>query len=158
MNSEIKKEAVEVVSTELVFPNHTNHLGTIFGGRILELMDMTGGLAAMQFCNKDAVTASFEAVDFKRPIKQGDMAEFRAKVIYTSRTSMVVKVDVFRVGKYRSEKEFTCRGYATMVAIDGDGVPSTVPGLIVKTNDDKKWHEIGAKIKRRAKRRAKQGM
>lgn len=111
MEKESIKEAVEVINTELVFPTHTNHYGTIFGGRVLELMDMTGALAAMQFANEDAVTASIEAVDFKKPIKTGDIVELKAKVIYTARTSMVVKVDVFRVGKFGPGKDFTCRGY-----------------------------------------------
>lgn len=109
MENESFREAVEVINTELVFPTHTNHYGTIFGGRVLELMDMTGALAAMQFANEDAVTASIEAVDFKKPIKTGDIVELKAKVIYTARTSMVVKVDVSRVGKFNPRKDFTCR-------------------------------------------------
>jgi len=49
MQSQIEKEAVEVSNSELVFPTHTNHYGTIFGGRVLELMDMTAAMAAMKF-------------------------------------------------------------------------------------------------------------
>jgi len=41
------KRTVEVVHTELVFPGDTNHYGTIFGGKTLAMMDMTGALAAM---------------------------------------------------------------------------------------------------------------
>ena len=41
MQAKFEKEAVEVSNSELVFPTHTNHYGTIFGGRVLELMDMT---------------------------------------------------------------------------------------------------------------------
>jgi len=100
------KETVEVINTELVFPTHANHYGTIFGGRVLELMDITGALAAMQFANEDAVTASIEAVDFKKPIKVGDIVELKARVIFTANTSMVVKVDVYRVGKFHSKRDF----------------------------------------------------
>lgn len=153
MGNETLKEAVEVINTELVFPTHTNHYGTIFGGRVLELMDMTGALAAMRFANEDAVTASIEAVDFKKPIQTGDIVELKAKVIYTARTSMVVKVDVFRVGKLSPGKDFTCRGYLVFVAIDANGEPRPVPTLKLVTEEDEKLWELGERIKNRSMER-----
>ena len=153
MENESLKEAVEVINTELVFPTHTNHYGTIFGGRVLELMDMTGALAAMRFANEDAVTASIEAVDFKKPIQTGDIVELKAKVIYTARTSMVVKVDVFRVGKLSPGKDFTCRGYLVFVAVDADGQPRAVPTLKLVTEEDEELWRIGERIKARSRER-----
>lgn len=153
MLKESMKEAVEVSNSELVFPTHTNHYGTIFGGRVLELMDMTGVLAAMRFAGQDTVTASIEAVDFKKPVKVGDIIEVKAKVIYTAHTSMVVKVDVYKVGKYSPGSEFTCRGYIIFVAIDPDGKPIPVPTLKVVTEEDKKYWKIGEEVKSKAKMR-----
>jgi acyl-CoA hydrolase len=147
------KEAVEVSNSELVFPTHTNHYGTIFGGRVLELMDMTGAMAAMRFANEDTVTASIEAVDFKKPVKVGDIMELKAKVIYTAHTSMVVKVDVYKVGKFSPGKEFTCRGFLVFVAVDADGRPIPVPSLKVVTEEDKRYWKIGEKVKKRSKDR-----
>lgn len=156
MEDESLKEAVEVINTELVFPTHTNHYGTIFGGRVLELMDMTGALAAMRFANEDAVTASIEAVDFKKPIQTGDIVELKAKVIYTARTSMVVKVDVFRVGKMSPGKDFTCRGYLVFVAVDANGKPVPVPTLKLVNEEDEKLWQIGERIKAKSRERQSQ--
>jgi len=153
MEKEATKKTVEVVHTELVFPTDTNHYGTIFGGRVLAMMDMTAALAAIQFCNEEAVTASFEAVDFRKPIKQGDIVELRAKVIYTTSKSMVVKVDVFRVGKFHSRKDYACGGYATFVAVDANGEPRPVPQLYAETDEEKELWEIGKKIKESAVKR-----
>lgn len=147
------KEAVEISNSELVFPTHTNHYGTIFGGRVLELMDMTGAMAAMRFANEDTVTASIEAVDFKKPVKVGDIMEVRAKVIYTAHTSMVVKVDVYRVGKFTPGMEFTCRGYLVFVAVNAEGRPIPVPALKVMNEEDKKYWRIGEMVKNRSKDR-----
>ena len=147
------KRTVEVVHTELVFPGDTNHYGTIFGGKTLAMMDMTGALAAMQFCNEDVVTASFESIDFKKPIKEGDITEVKAKVIYTSNTSMVVKIDVYRVGKFHSRKDHTCGGYATFVAIDSNGEPRAIPQLKVTTKTEKGLWEVGKQIKQKAMKR-----
>ncbi len=149
------KRTVEVVHTELVFPGDTNHYGTIFGGKTLAMMDMTGALAAMQFCNEDVVTASFESIDFKKPIKEGDITEVKAKVIYTSNTSMVVKIDVYRVGKFHSRKDNACGGYATFVAIDSNGEPRAIPQLKVTTKTEKGLWEVGKQIKQKAMKRVR---
>lgn len=147
------KEAVEVINSELVIPPYTNHFGTIFGGKMLELMDITGAMAAMRFANEDVVTASIDAVDFKKPIQLGDIIELKGKVIYTARTSMVVKVDLFRVDKTERQRDFSCRGYLVFVAINSDGKPTEIPTLKVVTDEDKKNWAIGEKIKQRAKER-----
>ena len=156
MEKQMSKKTIEVVHTELVFPTDTNHYGTIFGGRILAMMDMTAALAAIQFCNEEAVTASFEAVDFRKPIKQGDIVELRAKVIYTTTKSVVVKINVYRVGKFHSRKDFTCSGYATLVAIDANGEPRPVPQLEVDTEEEKELWDLGKQIKESAMARVKQ--
>jgi acyl-CoA hydrolase len=151
----LEKEAVEVINTELVFPSHTNHYGTIFGGKLLALMDMTGGLAAMRFACEEVVTASIEALDFKMPIKQGDIVKLMGRAIYTGRTSMVVKVDVYKIGKFNDRKDFCCRGYFIFVAVDANGEPKSIPSLKLVTEEDKKFWSIGEAIRKRAIERQK---
>ncbi|MGH7885023.1 MAG: acyl-CoA thioesterase [Thermodesulfobacteriota bacterium] len=152
-----KRETVEVKRTELVLRSDTNHYGTIFGGKTLAMMDMTGALAAMRFSNENVVTASFESIDFNKPIKEGDIVEVVAKVIYTSRTSLVVKIDVYKFQnqRFHSEKKFACGGYATFVAIDMEGNTHPIPQLIVETDEEKRLWDIGEKIKKNAVERAK---
>lgn len=153
MGKDQLKEAVEVTNSELVIPPHTNHIGTIFGGKVLELMDITGAMAAMRYSNEDVVTASIDAVDFKKPIQVGDIIELKGKVIHTARTSMVVKVDLFRVDKNERHRDFSCRGYLVFVAITPEGKPTEVPTLKVTSDEDNKNWAIGEKIKKRAKER-----
>ena len=155
MPSDQLKEAVEVTNSDLVIPHHTNHIGTIFGGRVLALMDATGAMAAMRFCTEDVVTASMDAVDFRKPIQLGDIIELKAKVIHTARTSMVVKVDLFTVVQSDRSKAFSCRGYLVFVAITPEGKPKSVPTLKLVTDEDKKFWAIGEKIKQRAIERKK---
>jgi acyl-CoA hydrolase len=144
------KESTEVTNSELVLPPHTNHYGNIFGGALVSFMDITGGLAAMLFCNEEVVTASIEALDFKTPIKQGDIIEQKGKVIYTGKTSMVVSVKVYRIEKFTGKKEFCCEGYFVYVAIDEKGNPKSIPALKIPTEVDKENWEIGRLIKNRA--------
>lgn len=150
-----KRKTVEIVRNELVLRSDTNHYGTIFGGKTMAMMDMTGALAAMQFSNENVVTASFESIDFKKPIREGDIVEVTAKVIFTSRSSLVVKIEVYKFQNQRlhSEKIFTCGGYATFVAVDMEGNTHPIPQLIVETDEEKKLWEVGEKIKKNAMER-----
>ncbi len=147
---EIEKDACPVTNTEIVFPHYTNHIGTIFGGKLVELMDMTGALSAMRFAGENVVTASIEALDFNIPVRNGDVVELEARVIYAGRSSMVVKIDVYRQRVFRDERQFCCRGYFVFVAIDAQGRPRRVPRLKVATEDERRWWEVGRSIKQRA--------
>lgn len=144
------KEPTEVTNTDLVLPPHTNHYGNMFGGTLVSFMDITGGLAAMLFCNEEVVTASIEALDFKTPIKQGDIIEQKGRVIYTGKTSMVVSVEVHRVEKFTGNRDFCCEGYFIYVAIDKKGNPKPVPLLKLLTDTDKENWKTGRAIKNRA--------
>jgi acyl-CoA hydrolase len=145
-----EKESVEIVTAQLILPPNTNNYGTIFGGKLVELMDMAGALAAMRFASEEVVTASIETIDFKMPIKQGDLVELTSKVIYTGRTSMIVKVDAYRVRKFTGRKDFSCRGYFVFVAVDASGKPKAIPSLKLVSEGDKQFWGIGESIRKRA--------
>ena len=66
---------------EMVFPDHTNHLGTLFGGQALAWMDKAAFIAASRYARRTVVTARSEQVDFKLPIRQGQLVETIARVV-----------------------------------------------------------------------------
>lgn len=144
----MEKDSCRVVNTEIVFPHYTNHIGTIFGGKLVELMDVTGALSAMRFAGDNVVTASIETLDFKTPVKQGDILELEARVIYVGKTSMVVKVDVTSERGLSGEKHFCCTGYFIYVAIDKSGKPKRVPVLRLETQEDRRLWTMGEAIKK----------
>lgn len=113
-------------ASHLVMPNDTNPLGTLFGGRAVEWMDILAGLAAMRLSHKYAVTASIERLDFRIPIRSGDIAVVEAKVVSVGRSSLVVNVDVFRDEPKEGLKELCTSGLFHMVALDEHGKPTPV--------------------------------
>ncbi|MEE9252874.1 MAG: acyl-CoA thioesterase [Thermodesulfobacteriota bacterium] len=149
----MEKDSCRVLNTEIVFPHYTNHIGTIFGGKLVELMDLTGALSAMRFAGDNVVTASIEALDFKIPVKQGDILELEGEVIYTAKTSMVLKVDAYNRENFGEKKQFCCRGYFVFVAIDSSGRPKRIPKLKVETEQERSFWEEGKLIKQRSLRR-----
>jgi len=143
-----------VVLLEEVFPGDTNPYGTAFGGRILALMDRAAGLAASRYAHQLFVTASLDAVDFHVPIHQGEIAEVVARVIYTSRHTCGIQVEVSSLEKTRWERRPCCGGIMFMVAIGPDGSPRSVPPLEPASEADRVlWEEAAGVHRRRLERR-----
>src|SRR4051812_12330047 len=84
----------EVVMTEMVLPQHTNALGTIFGGVVMSWIDVAAAIAARRHSGKVCVTASIDELHFLRPIKQGDIVNIRARLTAVHHTSCEVQVTV----------------------------------------------------------------
>ena len=120
---------VEVRMAEIVFPNHTNHMGTLFGGQALAWMDKAAFIAASRYARRTVVTARSEQVDFKLPIRQGQLVETIARVVEVGRTSMQVEVDVVAEDLLSGARVLCTQGRFVMIALDDAGKPSPLPPL-----------------------------
>ena len=114
---------------EMVFPDHTNHLGTLFGGQALAWMDKAAFIAASRYARKTVVTARSERVDFTLPVRQGHLVETIARVVEVGRSSMQVEVEVIAEDLLSGERELCTRGRFTMIALDARGRPAEVAAL-----------------------------
>ena len=114
---------------DLVFPNQTNHLGTLFGGHALAMMDKAASIAAHRYCRTAVVTASIDRTDFLVPVYEGELAEVSAQVVKTGRTSMVVEVELVAENMLTGERRLCTRGTFNMVALDVTLKPTPVPPL-----------------------------
>lgn len=119
----------EARMTEIVFPDHTNHLGTLFGGQALAWMDKAAFIAATRYARRTVVTARSEQIDFHTPVPKGALVELVARVVETGRTSMQVEVEMIREDLLTGESQLATRGRFTMIALDADGKPTPVPAL-----------------------------
>lgn len=119
----------EVRVVEMVFPEQTNHYGTLLGGQALALMDKAAFVAASRYARRAIVTASSERVDFHVPVRQGQLIELVARVVRTGRTSLTVDVELFAEDLLTGERQLGTRGRFVLVALDADGRPTAVPPL-----------------------------
>jgi len=143
-----------ITTVEVVFPTDTNHYGTLFGGKLISWMDKAAYYAAIRFCGTAAVTASVERLDFGTSLRQGDLVELEARVVFSGSTSMVIRVDVFRFALGEDRRgPLTTTGYFTFVALGEDGRPRPVPALRIESPEEERLHGIGAGIHAEAKRR-----
>ena len=114
---------------EMVFPDHANHLGTLFGGQALAWMDKAAFVAASRYARKTVVTARSEQVDFRLPVRQGQLVEAIARVVGVGRSSMQVDVELIAEDLPTGERDLCTRGRFVMIALDARGRPTEVPAL-----------------------------
>jgi acyl-CoA hydrolase len=139
-----------VIMTELVLPQHTNAIGSIFGGVVMSWIDIAAAISSGKYAKSSTVTASIDALHFIAPIRLGHVVELRACVNATGRTSMEIGVRVDSEHPLTGERFHNVSAYLTFVAIGTDGKPRQVPPLKIETDVQKRRN--GAALKRRAAR------
>jgi acyl-CoA hydrolase len=108
---------------EMVFPGHTNHHGTLFGGQALAWLGKAAMVAASRHCRMPVVMAASERVDFHAPVLEGEIADLAARVVAVGNSSMTVEVLMHAEALLTGQRRLCTRGRFTMVAIGYDGRP-----------------------------------
>ncbi|MGG3914091.1 acyl-CoA thioesterase [Rossellomorea vietnamensis] len=147
-------ERSRTVQTRLVLPPDTNHMQTIFGGKVLAYIDEIAALSAMKHSNSVVVTASIDSVDFLSSATIGDALSLEAYVTSTGRTSMEVYVKVYSTNLLTNVKTLTTESFLTMVAVDEYGKPKPVPKVIPETKEEKRLFNSAVLRKEHRKNRA----
>lgn len=130
-----------IIMTELVLPNDTNSFGNLMGGRLMYWMDIAAALAAMKHCGSPVVTASVDNISFESPIKLGNVVHIAAKVSRAFNSSMEVHMSVWGEDAVQQYKYKSNEAYYTFVALDPNGKPRKVPGLVPETEEEQKLFE-----------------
>lgn len=136
-----------VITVDSVFPHHANPLGTLFGGRVLEIMDVNASIACSRFCRRVSVTASTEPIDFRNPIYVGEIVELKSRVAWVGRSSMIVRCEVFGENAATGERRLCTIGHLNFVALGDDNKPTPVPRLRVETPLEKQHWQVAAKVR-----------
>ena len=134
----ISKAPAYVQNTELVLPPDTNHHGTVFGGRVLQWIDITAAITAQRFAGHKVVTASIDQMHFILPIELGHVVILKACVNCVHETSMEIGVRVEREDATTGAIHHAATAYLTFVAMDTDMKPIRVPLLMAETPTEKR--------------------
>ncbi len=122
---------------QLMQPEHANNLGNVHGGWIMKLVDEAGALACMRHAQRRVVTVAIDQLIFRQPIRIGDLVILNAEVTYAGKTSMEAEVQVTAENPVTGEQTHTNTAYLVYVALDRNGNPAPVPGLLAETDDEK---------------------
>ena len=141
--------ASHVYMTELVLPQHTNALDSIFGGVIMSWIDIAAAIAAQRHCSMPVVTASIDTLHFIAPVYKGWVVNLKASVNFTSRTSMEIGVRVDAENPIQKKVFHTASAYLTFVALGDNGKPTPVPPVLPETETEKRRYKSAERRRQR---------
>ncbi len=149
--SEKKVTESRTEMSQLMLPQHANLAGMVYGGTILSIADGVAYVCAARHAGPNCVTAAVDRVDFREPIRIGELVTFLAAVNFTGRSSMEIGIKIFAEDLKSSKKRHTNSCYFTMVCLDDQGRPKEVPRLVPETAEDKRRYEEGRKRRETAR-------
>ncbi|MFB6240930.1 MAG: acyl-CoA thioesterase [Gemmatimonadota bacterium] len=138
----------QVTMTNLMAPQDTNLIGSVFGGVILAAVDKIAYVCASRHAGRTCVTASFDQVNFKSPVEVGEIVTLKASVNTVGRTSLEVGVRVSAETVHGAESRHTNSCYVTMVAVNEEREPVEVPRLKLETADQLRRHRDAVERKK----------
>ena len=127
---------------EILMPGDLNGYGRLFGGRLMQWIDVVAGVVARRHSGCEVTTASVDHLEFQAAAFENDTIAMEGRITYVGRTSMEVRVDTF-VESLGGERKLVNRAYLVTVALDEDEKPIEVPKLILETPEDEAEWEAG---------------
>ena len=77
-------------------------------------------------------------MDFRNPIRVGELIILKASVNRVFHTSMEIGVKVFSENPLTGERKHTTSAYSTFVGLDENRQPTPAPPLICETAEDRR--------------------
>lgn len=111
----------------IAMPKDANADGDIFGGWILSMMDMAGGIAARKRAGRRVVTVALEHIVLHKPVYIGDCVECYAEIVKIGNTSITIKIETFVERKLTGIEEKVTEGNFVFVALGEDRKPTQIP-------------------------------
>ena len=112
----------------------------MFGGIMMQWIDVCAGVAAMRHSAGAVLTASIDRLDFLSPVQVGEIVVLQAQVNYVARTSMEVGCRVETEDMHHRTRRYVTKAYLTFVAVDPGGRPRPVPALELESEHDRRRH------------------
>lgn len=131
-----------------VFPNDLNPHGTLFGGRVMQIVDSLAAIVAKRHAGRVCVTLGIDSVRFLNPARRGDILVCMASVNRVWRTSMEVGIKVVAEDFRSLDQKEILSAYFTFVAVDDDHKPVGIVPVIPETPEQLQRYEE-AEIRRK---------
>ncbi len=131
----------ETITTEVVYPNDTNPMGMLQGGKLIHWMDTASAVCAQTHAENIAATVSLDKVVFKHPAKIGDIITIKAKITRAFGSSMEIYTCAWARKFNIKETSLINEAYFTFVALDDNAHPITVPSVLPVTEEEQHFFE-----------------
>ncbi len=139
---------------QILMPEHINGYNRLFGGKLVEWIDVVAAVTARRHSGRNVTTACIDNLQFQSGAYVNSTIVIEGQLTWVGRTSMEVRVDTY-VEELAGRKIHINRAYLIMVALDEKENPAQVPALICETEEEKAEFEAGAKRAQLRKERRK---
>jgi acyl-CoA hydrolase len=144
-----------VQMTEIVLPEDTNPEGSVFGGRVLALIDKCAAIVGLRHARSNVATVALDSVVFLSKVRVGNVLLLAGRINAAFGSSMEIEVSVHSENPLSGERKLTTTALVTIVAVDAAGKPTRAPALLAESEDERERVEQAAA--RRAARLAARG-
>ena len=141
---------------QIVMPEFINGTGRLFGGKLVEWIDIVAAVVARRHSGMDVTTACIDQLIFKRGAFVNDMLVLIGRITYVGTTSMEIRVDTY-VEEPDGVRKPINRAYLVTVALDKEGKSARVPGLLLQTETERAEWEGGIRMMKMRKERRAEG-
>ncbi len=117
----------ELAVRMLAMPADTNPAGDIFGGWIMSMMDVAGGVSATRLAGGRVATVAVTDMAFLLPVKVGDVVCCYTALVRLGRTSLTLRVEAWVLRQRIGDHIRVTYADFTYVALDDAGQPRAVP-------------------------------
>jgi acyl-CoA hydrolase len=124
--------------TEVTLPNDANSLGTLFGGKLMQYVDLAAAISAARHARSPVVTASIDSLKFLRPVQIGQLVVLKSTVNRVFRTSMEVGVKVYVEDLLTGQIDHVSSAYLTFVAKDREGRKVELLQVVPQTDEERR--------------------
>ena len=107
---------------KIVLPADLNDYGNLFGGTLLKWVDEIAYIrVSLDFVGQHFVTIGLDDVEFKHPIREGQILCFHCEKTRIGNTSVSYQVRVYGARYATDSEEVLFENNITFVCVDGDG-------------------------------------
>ena len=141
---------------QIIMPTHINGSDRLFGGQLMEWIDVVAAVVARRHSGCNVITAAVDNLQFKAGAFINNTLVLIGRITYVGRSSMEVRVDTY-VEDLIGIRKVVNRAYLVLVALDEEGNPKEVPKLILETESERGEWEAGKKRHGLRNKRRKEG-
>ncbi len=137
----ISNKETKISMSEMVMPNDTNNLNTLFGGKLMYWMDMAAAICAQQHTNSIVVTASVDNITFKKPIYKGDVVTLNSLITRVFSSSMEIFIEVTAQNSTNKKIIKSNTAFFTFVSLNKKGKPKKAVNVYPEDESDRKLYD-----------------
>ena len=113
----------------LIRPSHINHYGRLFGGQLMEWIDIVAAVTARRHSQRNVTTVLVDSLEFKHPARVNDTLVLTGEIEKVGTSSMDIAVKTY-IEFLSGERKLINKARLVMVALDENDRPTPVPRLL----------------------------